>query len=409
MTTRTLSTRARWAVPVVAVGLVAGAAILPSALAASSTPDLPTLSASELVQKIAAADPVPVSGSVVYTSRLGLPDLAVSSMQGAGPINLLGGSSSMRVWTDGTGSSRVSLLGELSEYTVVDTPDAVWTYSSSTDEAVHYTVSATDLAAYQGLKDDPAANTGTEVPTPESIAAMALTAVETTADVTVDATAKVAGRDVYQLTVDPKTDGTLVAKIQVAVDGQTFVPLRARVWSTQDPAAPALEVAFTDVSFNAADPAVFTFTPPPGAAVRDVEIPLPAPADLAAREGATPTDSPAYTVHGTGWETVIEIPDVDLNALLTGTAPSADEIKSELSGSIGSESADQLYTDLMGADSKQSHGMTDLDPQALFDQLTTTVPEGKIISATLLTVLITDDGRAFIGAVPVTTLQALAR
>lgn len=409
---RAPSRRARWAVPVVTAGVVAGAFILPSALASSSTPDLDDLTAAELVARIAGAEPVPVSGTVVMTTRLGLPDLSITQIQGAGPLDLLGGSSTMRVWSDGAGSSRTSLLGDLSEYTVVSDGASAWTYSSSDDEAVHYVVDPADQAAFDELKtavenQDPAV-VG-DLPTPQSVADQLLAYADETSEVTVGPATEVAGRQAYQIGMSPSTDGSLVDRVLVAVDAETSVPLRAQVWSTQDTVTPAVEITFTDVSFDAADPAVFDFTPPPGATVREVPVSLPdmptAPATAPA-PGTTPAGLDGVTVSGTGWETVVELSDVDVAALLAGEVPE-EELRSGLEGTFGSESTDELMTDLLGEKS-EAHSMTELDPQALFDQLTTDVPEGKLITSALLTVLVTDDGRVLVGAVPAETLQALA-
>jgi hypothetical protein len=49
-----------------------------------------------------------------------------------------------------------------------------------------------------------------------------------------------------------------------------------------------------------------------------------------------------------------------------------------------------------------------LDNAALFEQLTTEVPEGRLLSSTLLSILMTDDGRVLVGAVPADTLRAMA-
>jgi hypothetical protein len=52
--------------------------------------------------------------------------------------------------------------------------------------------------------------------------------------------------------------------------------------------------------------------------------------------------------------------------------------------------------------------MPDLDTTALYDQLTTEVPEGRLLSSSLLSVLVTTDGRVLVGAVPAETLRGMA-
>ncbi|NCD20636.1 MAG: hypothetical protein EOL89_11785, partial [Actinobacteria bacterium] len=54
-----------------------------------------------------------------------------------------------------------------------------------------------------------------------------------------------------------------------------------------------------------------------------------------------------------------------------------------------------------------SDGM-EFDMLVLFEQLTTEVPEGRLLSSALLSVLVTDDGRILVGAVPAETLRAMA-
>ena len=89
---------------------------------------------------MASAEPSPLSGTVVYTARLGLPELPFGDVGGANPVALLGGSSTMRVWSDGGERSRVALLGATSEYSVVQDGPEAWTYSSTDDAVVHYSL-----------------------------------------------------------------------------------------------------------------------------------------------------------------------------------------------------------------------------------------------------------------------------
>ena len=108
---RTLAPRARWAVPVVAAVAVGLAFAAPPLFASADDAGLPTISPEELAAQVAGAEPSPLSGTVVYTARLGLPELPFGDVGGANPVALLGGSSTMRVWSDGGERSRVALLG----------------------------------------------------------------------------------------------------------------------------------------------------------------------------------------------------------------------------------------------------------------------------------------------------------
>ncbi|MET0434571.1 MAG: hypothetical protein ABW025_10420 [Cellulomonas sp.] len=402
---RTLSPRARWAVPGVVAVAVAAAVGVP-ALASSGDADLPALTPQELLSRVADAEPTPVQGTVVYTARLGLPELP-AEMTGADPLNLLGGSSTLRVWSDGAERSRVSLLGATSEYSVVHDGAEAWTYSSTDDAVTHYTLDPADVARYQALADRAAAAGAADLPTPEAAAAQVLALAEQDADVTVDSPTTVAGRDAYQLVVSPTDDGTLVSRVVVAVDAETAQPLRVQTWSTSDGAAPSLEVGFTDVQFTAPDDSVLAFSAPAGAATEDVVVPLPEVPEGAADPGTVPPLPDGVAVAGSGWSTVVTLSDVDVAGLVGGdaaslaTVPGAERV-------LGSEEAQDLVQQFVPSDSDGTPGRPSLDTTALYDQLTTAVPEGRLLSSTLLSVLVTDDGRVLVGSVPADTLRAAA-
>ncbi|WP_265521616.1 LolA family protein [Oerskovia flava] len=409
---RSLSPRARWAVPAGVAAVVAGAFVAPSVIASASS-DLPELTPAELLVKVAEAEPVPLSGTVVYTARLGLPDLPLSEVQGASPLDLLGGSSTIRLWSDGEDRSRAALLGSLSEFSVVRDGPQAWTYSSSDDEVVHYTVDADDLERYGELDDAARSGAAPEVagdlPTPAEAADALLAYAALSTDVSVGTATQVAGRDAYQLGLVPRTDGTLVDRVLVAVDAETSAPLRVQVWATGDTQTPALEVGFTDVSFTAPDDAVFDFTAPPGATTTEVEVPLPDPAD---HEGTDPEDLKdlgafdGVAVSGFGWETVVEVEGVDIEGLLAGD-PAAATALPGMDRSFGSEGAQDLYGELVGEEGTVP-GVPEIDAAALYDQLTQEVPEGRLLTSALLSVLVTDDGRVLAGAVPAEVLRDLA-
>jgi len=402
---RTLSPRARWAVPGVVAVAVAAAVGVP-ALASPGDADLPALTPQELLSKVADAGPTPVQGTVVYTARLGLPELP-AELTGADPLNLLGGSSTLRVWSDGAARSRVSLLGATSEYSVVHDGAEAWTYSSTDDAVTHYTLDPADVARFQALADRAAAADGADLPTPEAAAAQVLALAEQDADVTVDRPTTVAGRDAYQLVVSPTDDETLVSRVVVAVDAETSQPLRVQTWSTSDGAAPSLEVGFTDVQFTAPADSVLAFSAPAGSSTEDVVVPLPDVPEGAGEPGTVPPLPDGVAVAGSGWSTVVTLSDVDVAGLVGGdaaslaTVPGAERV-------LGSEEAQDLVQQFVPSDSDGTPGRPSLDTTALYDQLTTAVPEGRLLSSTLLSVLVTDDGRVLVGSVPADALRAAA-
>ncbi|MBO3095903.1 LolA family protein [Cellulomonas dongxiuzhuiae] len=406
-------TRTAWAVPAVAVVAVAAAFAAPPLLASADTAGLPPVTAEELVTRVLEAEPQALSGTVVHTARLGLPDLSMTQVTGADPISLLGGSTTLRAWTDGEQRSRVSLLGTASEYSVVADGTQAWTYSSSDDEVVHYALSPQDAARAQELAAT--ATPPADLPTPEQLGRDALERAQQDATVGVDAATTVAGRDAYQVVVTPRSTTTLVGRIVVAVDAETWTPLRVQVWSSDDAATPALELGFTDVTFAAPDAAVLTFSAPPGASVREVVVPLPddatlaktAPTDLPTDLPTDPADAPlpeGVAVTGTGWDTIVELTDVDVAALVAGD-PAAVSGMSGLDKEFGSQGAQELYEEF----APEGDGPpVDLDTAALYEQLTAPVEGGRALSSTLLSVLVLDDGRVLVGAVPVDALRAAA-
>ena len=414
------STRLRWAVPAATVVAVGAAFAIPTMVSASAG-ELPATTPAELLADVAAAEPTAMSGTAVYTARLGLPELPTEATGGADPLNLLSGSSTIRLWTDGAERSRVSLLGTTSEYSAVVDGTQAWTYSSAKNEVVHVTL---DDAALAQL-DEHAANeavTPADLPSPEVLAEQVVALAGLTSEITLEENVVVAGRDAYQLVITPRGEGSLVDRVVVAFDGETLVPLSVQAWSVQDSAAPALELAFTDVTMEAPSDAALAFSTPAGATVEEKVI---GAADLegAATDPATDPESfdpesfdpstlapgalpPGFlpegvSITGQGWTTVVERSGVDVAGLIAGDpAAIADDLAdSPWAGRPAEDLAEEFAGDGTGFA---------LDGTALYEQLTTPVDGGRLLSSALLSVLVTDDGRVLIGSVPTDTLLATA-
>src|SRR3954464_15294469 len=86
----------RWAVPGVAVAAVAGGVLLTSA-GADAAAQPPPKTAAQLLAGIASAPDHPLSGAVVETARLGLPDLP-GQAAGTSLQSLVTGSPPARGW-----------------------------------------------------------------------------------------------------------------------------------------------------------------------------------------------------------------------------------------------------------------------------------------------------------------------
>ena len=347
----------RW-LPAVAVPAVIAGGVLAGSLPASAVDPLPAKTPEQVLQLIAQHREAALSGTLEQSSELGLPELPQAG-PGAGSsetawLELLTGPHTARVYLDGT-DKRVQVMDRFAERNAIRHGNELWFYNSKDNTAAHVQLPA-------GAADRHAATEGT-VPTPEELAGKLLAKLDPGTDVSVGPDIEVAGRTAYQLLLTPQSAATLLASVAVYVDGQSGLPLGVELKS-RGQSDPAFRTVFTSLKLEAPDASVFAFTPPPGAAVKEI----PAPTHQA--EGATPPsgkeskDARRSTVTGSGWEAVVELP--------AGTGES-------MSGAA-----------------------------ALLQQAAVPVPGGRLLSTALVNVLILDDGRVFAGSVPLERLQAAA-
>jgi outer membrane lipoprotein-sorting protein len=402
MRTSRLSRHAPWAVPTLGAAVVVAGFAMQPLLASADSAGLPQVTADELVADLLAAEPQPLSGTVVYSADLGFPDINAlkEAIQGpitvADPTLLLSGTSTIRVWTDAEQRSRVTLEGTASEYSVVHDATQAWTYSSDDRSVVHYTLDAEDAAqlaqaraqAQAGTLDVPG-----DLPTPAAMADDILSQVEEYSTVTLDAETSVAGRSAYQLVVTPRSTTTLIGRVTIAVDSATHIPLKVAVWSRSDAQNPALEVGFTDLDLSMPSDQVLSWSTPSGATVKDVTIPVPTPGELGQADDA----SVGATTTGTGWDTVLTLTGAPVDAL---DATSLTDMAA--TPGVPMPQTAQEYADL------NTDAGFGFDPSAVLDSLSTEVDGGRIISSSLVSILICDDGRVLVGAVAPSVLTTLA-
>ncbi|MBQ0883902.1 outer membrane lipoprotein carrier protein LolA [Streptomyces sp. RM72] len=379
---------ARYVVPVAVMGVAAATIGLVPALADSGDPDLPKVTAEQLIEKIAKSDVQQLSGTVRINTDLGLPDLGglesglMSGMSGspgsggdgegsaADPsaklTELVSGSHTLRVAADGPDRQKVSLLEDAAEYSLIHNGKDVWGYDSRSNEVYHSTSGDGAERPEKGApgRDAP----GKDVPaTPKDFADQALKSVDATTSVTVGGTAQVAGRDAYRLVVEPKQDGSTVGAITVAVDAETGTPLKFTLTPASGGAA-VVDVGFTKVSFAKPDASTFAFTPPEGAKVTE--------ADEAGRKGEVPEHGreaegdlakgmDGLKVIGEGWNSIATF---DTGA--GGGLPMA-SAGGDLGGFLGS----------------------------FGDQVKGDFGSGTVFKTRLVNALITDDGKVYAGAV----------
>lgn len=362
----------RWLAPI-GIACVAGLAatgVFTSAFtsaftsSASSAESLPATTPAALIAAVEKTDVDGFSGTVVSHLSLGLPALPAIGDVGGGTsfTALLSGSHTMQVWYGGPDRQRIALLGTTEETDVFRDGTELWQWSSADRHAVHAVLPAvaTGRAAAPG--------TGSRLAslTPLALARQALRAMEPSTRIEVDENHSVADRATYELVLTPRTPTTKVGQVRIAVDGQLKVPLGVQIYA-RGASSPAVDVAFTSVSFGHQPERNFRFSPPGGATVRELGRAHVAakPADGADRASAA--DHPVRTF-GTGWNTVVELrPGAKALAALRRTAVLA--ALNPVSGTWGS---------------------------------------GHLLDSQLVSALVTRDGRVFVGAVAPDALYAAA-
>jgi outer membrane lipoprotein-sorting protein len=367
---------ARWAAPVVIAAAVAGGAQV-AAQASTGRPDLPQLTARDLLVKVQSAKVSALSGTVRSTTDLGFP--AVPQQGGLDWSSLLTGTQTLRVYLNGPQHQRVDLIGTLTQASVVHDDSTLWTWNSTTR-----TVTRTALPASgggrtpQALPDVPGSpgDLTQRLPlTPQQAAERALAAVSPTTKVSVGRSASVAGRDAYDLRLQPRDAASLVGSVDVYVDARTGLVLRTVVTPRSGGAA-AIDIGFTRLSLSAPAASTFRFTPPPGASVRDVALPT-RPHDGSGTAQRPSREKPSVQTFGTGWTTVVR-------AAAPRPSPSAAE-----------GSADPLAGVLLRA-----------ARPVPADQLP---GGGRLLTTRLVSVLLTTDGHLYVGAVTPDELIRTAR
>lgn len=301
------SRRARWAVP---AALVAGvtAAVGGSLLAGASSPELPEQSPAELLADIHEAEPQPFSGTLVQTSRLGLPELPGlgGDDHETSLLTMLTGSNTARVWYSSPEQARFALMGAFDETNVIRDGSDLWVWYSSSNTADHLV-----------LPPGPANGERTPMPhgplTPAEAADQVLAELDDSTAVSVDGTASVAGRAAYELVIAPRDDRSLIDDVRLSIDADTSMPLRFEV-NARGADDPAFEVGFTSVTFTEPPAETFRFNPPPGATVNERSL-----ADLMAmqqgkRDGHDARLTSPPSVVGEGWTKVLVLNDVTLPA-----------------------------------------------------------------------------------------------
>lgn len=358
------SARRRFAVPIALAAGIVTAAAGTGIVSASGASDLPDRTAAQLLEDVQTSDIDGLSGTVIQNANLGLPDLGSS---GGGLSKLASGSNEMRLWYAAPDKTRMAVLNDYGESDTIRNGEDVWTWDSEGTEATHYTLP--DKAAETPLW--PPSELGSD---PAKAAEQALEAIEPTTKVTTGQAVEVAGRDAYQLVLEPKDSKSLVDRITLAIDAEHKVPLRTQVFS-DDQMEAAFDIGFSRVDFGVPDKENFTFTAPKGVKVTEGTDKM---GDLFS-DGKKPAKDADVKAVGDGWTTV-----------LTG----------------------KIDLDKMSGESKKkAKGGEDVDLKKMLGQL----PEvsgkwgsGRLFESELVNALLTDDGRFLIGSVTPERLYEVA-
>ncbi|HVV76736.1 MAG TPA: hypothetical protein VHC43_11930 [Mycobacteriales bacterium] len=404
--------RARYLVPLGAAAITAAVVVIPQAASGAVHPNLPARTAAQLLASLEQATVPQFSGTVVETSRLGLPNIGDSSLVGeatpAGAdgmmqiVTLLTGSHTAQIAYGGPERQRIAIfLSDLTEMDIVHNGANVWTYSSSSNSVTHNTLKS-------GGEQTPEQDATAPV-NPDKVAEEALSKIDPSTAVTVDRTAEVANRAAYQLDLAPRDPNTLVGSVRIALDSKTSLPLRVQIWSRGNTSSPAFEVGFTSISMSAPGASTFSFTTPPTATTQ----PLPFSHAFSAPLGqpATPrTSGPKQTApHQTGtavlgknWTSVL-VEHLSDSASPAPTGPVAGAVTGPATATLPDGTPRRVVI----------KGRPDGGPPGPslgqeLDQLGTRVAAGHVITTTLLTILVTDDNRILIGAVTPSFIEKLA-
>jgi len=384
----------RWIPAIVAPVLVATFAV-GSSVASSAEVALPDKTPSQILQFINTNPNVAFSGQITKVANLGLPAINLlpnisqasvdqmkktlpkglsdfipkASVQGnlAIVLGLLAGTQQANVYYNSPTMARVQLLDQMSERDFVANGKDLWFYDATQQTVIHHALNTSDMAKDQSallsIFNENASKLPFDALSPASVADYFLQQISPSTKVSAGKNVLVAGRGAYELTLTPKTSGSLVSSVTIAIDGANGVPLSVSI-NAVGQGSPAFKVSFDSVSFVASAPSIFAFAPPVGATVQ--ELAVPGSADQVNKQMQIPTaaDKAAAQaefekVKSEGWSAVTEIPSSQIPA----------------------------------------QELALIKSNSFFNILTKSVNGGRIFSTTLFNILFTDDGRIFAGAV----------
>ena len=395
------SRRARWAVPGAVVAVVAAVTAASMATSAAASPALSARTPAQLLTALAshAGTPPPMSGTVVESSALGIPQLP-GQQDPSSPLSLLAGSHTIRLWYADPAHVRLALPVPLGETDVIRNGGTAWVWQASSNSVRKITVpprSAKRGTLAPGSTASPATGSRPVPLTPQEAAQRLLAAVGPSTSVTSGPTTTVAGQDAYQLVVAPRDSRSLVGRIVFQVDAQhPGVVLGVQLFA-RGAASPAFQTGFTAITFAAPPASTFAFTPPSGASVHTVT-----PSRRSGWTGEPPSShahASGVKVIGKDWLSVAVLPASALTAITQGGNPAGALGQAAQSAASGPGSGTGGNVDTAGV---------------LAALLKSATPvhgawgTGRLVKTGLVSMLITDNGHVLIGAVAPSVLYSAA-
>jgi outer membrane lipoprotein-sorting protein len=385
----TISRRARWAIPAGAVALAGAVTAGTMISTAQASPELPLRTPAQLLASVAGrtAPPPALTGTVVETASLGLPQLP-GSADPSSITTLLAGSHTIKVWYADRTHIRLAVPVTMSETDLIRNGRQVWVWESNSN-----TVTRMQLPAKDGQAATHAAAVPSPVPlTPQQAASQALKAVGPSTRVSVQRNVTVAGQPAYQLVLSPKASGSLVGRIAIAIDATKNVPLRVQVFA-KGAASPAFQVGYTSISFVKPAAANFSFTPPAGAKVK-VVTPSSDTSGRMSAKGKKASGEPQ--VIGKDWLSVAVLPASALAGVMGAGSTSSvagQAAQSAAGGPAGGSGEDAAVAGALLKTATPVHGAWG---------------SGKLLHTSLVSVLMTSDGHVLVGAVTPAVLESAA-
>ncbi len=274
-----------YAAPLVIASTALAVSVIAPQIARASTPDLPPISPNQLLSWIKSTSPIPLNGTVSGTTSFPVP--SASLLNSSNPESALSGSTteSYNVWTNGSGSFRAQQVSQASETDLYVTPGSAWLWNSAKLTATNVKHSGIQANGYS-FRSNPGV-TASEI-------VSRLSAYST---LSVSGNTMVAGRPAYTLSIVPTAGDSLIGSIQIAVDGQTHIPVQVQIFP-KGSTAPAASLGYVTLRFASQPSSIFSFSPPSGARVVN-------PVQNAAQNGKKPNSVGSTKVVGTGFNSVV--------------------------------------------------------------------------------------------------------